>query len=132
MIKDSGSCYCGKIKFDIWDFNPTYSVCHCTECCKWTGSFYACIAAKADHYKIQGQENITWYAKSADSEQGFCKNCGSAIFWRQPKNPTYLDFAIGFLDNPKQLTAKRHIFSQTKPDYYDFPNDGAPRFDERG
>lgn len=131
MSKDSGSCYCGKIKFDVWDFNPTYSLCHCTECRKWTGSFYACIAAKNGNYKIHGAENITWFLKSADSEQGFCKNCGSAIFWRKNPDAGFLDIAIGFLDNFEQLTAKRHIFSQSKPHFYNFSDDGAPRFDER-
>lgn len=130
MIKDKGSCQCGKITFELWDFKPQYSICHCTECRKWTGSFYACIAVKPDNYKIQGEENIKWYAKTPNSEQGFCKDCGSAIFWRETNNPNYLDFAIGSLNNPSQLTAKQHIFCKSKANFYALPNDGAPQYNE--
>lgn len=129
-IKDSGSCQCGKITFELWDFSPEYSVCHCTECRKWTGGFYACIAAKKGHYKISGSQHITWYLKNPKSEQGFCKNCGSAIFWRKNPDADYLDFAIGMLDNPDQLTAKHHIFCKYKADFYDIPKDGAQHFDQ--
>lgn len=130
-VKDTGSCYCGKIIFELWDFDPQYSTCHCTECRKWTGSFYACIAAKTGDYKISGSEHITWYLKTPNSEQGFCKTCGSAIFWREKPDIGYLDFAIGMLDNPQQLTARRHIFCKNKADFYALPNDGASKYDTR-
>lgn len=130
IIKDSGSCQCGKITFELWDFKPEYSTCHCTQCRKWTGSFYACIAVKTDHYKISGFEHITWYLKNSKSEQGFCKNCGSAIFWREKPDSGYLDFAIGMLNNPEQLTAKQHIFCKSKSSFYDFPQDDSPKFNE--
>lgn len=132
MIKDSGACQCGKITFELWDFNPEYSVCHCTDCRKWTGSFYACIAAKTDHYKISGAEHITWYQKAPKSQQGFCKHCGSAIFWRESPDATELDFAIGMLNNPNQLRPKRHIFCQSKANFYDIPKDGTPHLDQWG
>ena len=130
IVKDSGSCQCGKITFELWDFNPEYSVCHCTECRKWTGSFYACIAAKAGHYKISGAEHITWYIKAQKSEQGFCKHCGSAIFWRENADAANLDFAIGMLNNLDQLCPKRHIFCQSKANFYNIPEDSAPHFDK--
>lgn len=129
----SGSCYCGIIKFNMCDFNPNYGTCHCTECLKWTGSFYAAITIARDHYKIDGFEHITWHDQTAQAERGFCSVCGSTIFWR-PKNQKIgqMDFAVGMLNDVSKLTQSKHIFCASKPDYYALPNDDAARFDERG
>lgn len=130
-IKTNGSCYCGKINFNMWDVEPTYSVCHCSECRKWTGSFYACFWVRDGNYKINGTQNITWHSQSPKAERGFCKYCGSNLFWRPKPSAGYLDFALGMLDNPSQFTADKHIYCRSKLDYYELPVDQSPKFDVR-
>lgn len=129
MNKDSGSCFCNKITFKVWDFDPKFTICHCTECQTWTGSLYASITVNDGNYKIQGAENITWHKQGTIAERGFCKHCGSNIFWRLLNRDViqnqFLDFAIGMLAQPENLTAKKHIFCKSKLSFYDLPNNQA-------
>lgn len=133
MNKASGSCYCGIIKFNMWDFAPDYGTCHCTQCRKWTGSFYSALTIARDHYKIDGFEHIIWHDQTAQAERGFCGICGSSIFWRFKNHKIgQMDFAVGMLDDVSQLSQSKHIYCAFKRDNYELPNNDAPKYDERG
>jgi hypothetical protein len=130
MITDHGSCFCGTITFNIWNFEPQYSVCHCTQCCKWTGSLYASITVPNGNYDISGEKDISWHDQSENAERGFCKKCGSALFWRF-KESSCLDIAVGMLDHPEQLKPLKHIFCKSKLELYGLPSDRSPKYDAR-
>jgi hypothetical protein len=80
-------------------------------------------------YRLHGEENLAWYRSSADAERGFCRKCGSKLFWREAGGPT-LDVTMGSLDAADGMTLGRHIWARHQGDYYEIARDGVPRFAE--
>ncbi|EGD94405.1 hypothetical protein TESG_01923 [Trichophyton tonsurans CBS 112818] len=84
--KTTGSCLCGKVRYELEGL-PTNSVlCFCDNCRKATGSI--CMANswyKKEALKItQGKYNLATYSDNAtDSgvtlERSFCVTCGSSV-----------------------------------------------------
>jgi len=60
------------------------------------------------------------------ARRGFCKKCGSGLFW-EPFDLESTGIIAGTLDTPTQLTTMGHIFVKEKPDYYEI-TDKHPQF----
>lgn len=114
----TGSCLCGRVKIKVEQLDRQVVACHCTQCRKQTGHFYAATRARLADIAIDGEQSITWYQASEHAERGFCQQCGSALFWRQ-KGATSMSILAGCLDSPTGLELTRHIFTSDKGDYYD-------------
>ncbi|MBL4733008.1 MAG: GFA family protein [Rhizobiaceae bacterium] len=120
-----GSCLCGGVNYEVNGPLRPITVCHCTQCRKQTGHFYAATATDADNLVIRGEENLTWFHASKDAERGFCKTCGSALFWRHSAEK-HISILAGSLDGETGLKIEKHIFVADKGDYYEIEDD-APQ-----
>lgn len=118
MTVHRGSCLCGAVAYEA--DGPLRNVigCHCTQCRKTTGHFMAATAADHDSFRITRRDGLAWYRSSASAERGFCKVCGSTLFW-QGDGRNYVAIAAGTLDGPTGLRIEGHIFCADKGDYYD-------------
>jgi hypothetical protein len=129
-----GRCLCGAVSFEI-EGPPTGpklrapSLCHCSQCRRLHGAPGAYTSAPRSAYRIRGEENLNWYRISPRSEQGFCRVCGSKLFWREVGGKD-LDVTMGSLDAPTGLTLGRHIWTRSQGDYYEIGHDGVPRYAE--
>ena len=56
-----GSCLCGAVRFTASGPLRGVIYCHCSQCRKQTGHYYAATNVADDDLKIEGQEKITWY-----------------------------------------------------------------------
>jgi hypothetical protein len=125
----SGSCLCGAISYEIGAALSAPSLCHCGQCRRINGAAGAFTGAPASSYRIEGEDSLTWYRSSADAERGFCKICGSKLFWREVGGGT-LDVTMGSLNGPTGLRLGRHIWARHQGDYYEIGDDGVPRYSE--
>ena len=66
---------------------------------------------------MRGKDKTTWYKSSDQARRGFCRDCGSSLFWEGAQR-TYVSIAAGALDLPTGLVTARHIFVEDKGDYY--------------
>lgn len=71
---------------------------------------------------FEGAENIAIYPSSESGERGFCKVCGSNLFWKVAGKDHYT-IAAGSLDDQSKLFLATEIFIEDKPAYYAFAND---------
>ena len=126
MVK--GRCLCGSVSFEIDAPRPAASICHCGMCRRIHGSPGAYTSAPVAAYRFAGKEHIQWYRSSRDAERGFCRQCGSKLFWREVGGAT-LDAAMGCLEKPTGIQAGSHIWTAHKGDYYAI-DDGLPRYAE--
>jgi hypothetical protein len=101
--------------------------CHCSQCRKQSGHFYAATSVANDKIVIEGAESITWYEASDFARRGFCKACGSVLFWK-PRDQDYISVMAGSFDRPTGLQGECHIFVGDKGDYYSI-DDGLLRFE---
>lgn len=122
-----GSCICGKVKFEVsGKLNPMHA-CHCSICRKGSGHYVAGTDIPRESITITGEENITWFDSSDWARRGFCKHCGSNMFFDpiDKEKVPWIGVSMGAFDDPTNVELKEHIFVKDKGDYYEL-NDGLP------
>ena len=125
MTTHTGSCLCGAVHFDVSGALRGVVYCHCSQCRKQTGHYYAATNVADSDIKVAGEDRITWYAASPFAKRGFCSVCGSALFWKHNKSDE-ISVMAGAFDQPSGLKDEAHIFVADKGDYYDIA-DGLPQ-----
>ena len=70
---------------------------------------------------FSGEENIAVFKSSDWAERGFCKLCGSHLFYRLRESNQFM-MPIDLFDNVDEIFFDHQIFIEEKPDYYSFTN----------
>lgn len=128
MARASGRCLCGAVRYAVDGPLRDVSYCHCSQCRRSSGHFVAATACATEHLRLLSKDGLRWYRSSRMAERGFCKFCGSSLFWR-PDHGRHISIMAGTLDVPTGLRAVEHIFVDSASDYYVI-DDGLPRFAE--
>ena len=119
----TGRCLCGAIHFEIDGPLRDVVVCHCSQCRRQHGAPPGYTQAAWEHIRLDGEESLAWYRSSEKARRGFCRICGSSLFW-EPIGTRRVSIAAGSLDAPTGLRTIRHIFVADKGDEYEI-HDGA-------
>ena len=120
-----GSCLCGAVSFQVAGKLPPPVACHCSQCRKQSGHFWAATDIPRTALTIQGADKLTWYRSSEKAQRGFCSICGSFLFW-DPIGRDSMSVAMGAFDQPTHTRLALHIYGAAKGDYYDIA-DGLPQ-----
>jgi hypothetical protein len=120
-IPVSGHCLCGAGTFTAAARSSDVTACHCTMCSRWGGGVALSIDIETAPV-FTGEDNIAVYKSSEWGERGFCKVCGSSLYWRLSGADRYT-FSAGALDDTSHLRLAKEIFIDEKPGYYTFAND---------
>lgn len=121
-IASSGSCLCGAVTIDAAQLPLEIGACHCVTCRAWSGGPFISAACGAE-VKIKGLENVSVYDSSEWAERGFCKTCGTHLFYRIKQNQDYHLPAGLFPDAELNLVSE--IFIDQKSAGYSFAGDTA-------
>jgi hypothetical protein len=121
----NGSCLCGGVSFSVHGPLRGVIYCHCTQCRKQSGHFFAATSVEADALSITGEDRISWYAASPEARRGFCSICGSVLFWKR-LGWNEVSILAGSFDTPTGLKGELHAFVADKGDYYEI-TDGLPQ-----
>lgn len=124
----SGGCLCGAVRFRTKGVLRGVVYCHCSQCRRQTGHYYAASNVADTDLEVAGGDAITWFAASPSARRGFCSTCGSALFWKHLERD-HTSVLAGAFDEPTGLVGKAHIFVADKGDYYEIA-DGLPQFAE--
>jgi hypothetical protein len=87
------------------------------------------LAALAHDVTFEGTENLARFKSSEWAERGFCKQCGSNLFYFLVPAAKYM-MSVGSFDDPTPFRLVREIFIDHKPAGYAFAG-GHPRLTER-
>ena len=117
-----GGCLCGAVTFTASGAMMTPNACHCAMCRRWHGALGVYTSAPRERVVVSGAEHVAWYQSSPGIERGFCRRCGSKLFWRKDDRSD-LDLVMGCLDAPTGLKIAKHIWVAFKGDYYDITDD---------
>ncbi len=123
-----GSCLCGMVRYRITGPMRDVIGCHCSQCRKQTGHYFAATSALDKDLEVEGAENVTWFAASKTAKRGFCKTCGSVLFWKR-NGSDFTSILAGSLDDEGGVKLTRHIFVADKGHYYDLDDD-LPKYDQ--
>jgi hypothetical protein len=121
----TGSCLCGAVSFTVTGDLPPPDACHCTQCRKQSGHFWASTDVPRAAVTITGDDRLTWYQSSAKVRRGFCATCGAFLFFDPPARD-WIAIAMGAFDAPTRTQLHKHIFVAEKGDYYAIV-DGLPQ-----
>lgn len=119
-IKGEGHCLCGAVFVSAWEMNNKVAACHCGMCRRWTGGPFMSVNC-GSNVTFEGEENISVFESSPWAERGFCKNCGSHLFYRLKENNQYY-ISAGIFENSDNLVFDSQLFIDRKPAYYNFAN----------
>jgi hypothetical protein len=118
----TGRCLCGAVRFRTRGQLREVIACHCSQCRRQTGLYYAATNVSLDRLEVEGMDDVTWYRASDAARRGFCRTCGSALFW-QADRTDYMSIMAGAFDQPSGLAIGYHIFCADKGDFYEIDDD---------
>ncbi|GAA5176127.1 MULTISPECIES: GFA family protein [Halomonadaceae] len=116
-----GACLCGAVNLSVELDSHEVSACHCQMCQTWGGGPLLAIESRTP-MTLRGKESVSVYASSEWAERGFCRHCGTHLFYRLKEGGHYA-FPVGLIDNGDPWAMALQIFIDEKPAHYDFAND---------
>lgn len=120
-----GSCLCSGVTFEVAGPARPVVACHCTQCRKQSGHFWAASAVPVAALTLLKSETLAWYAASDSARRGFCTGCGAFLFW-QATGSDQISFAPGAIDGPTGLQMAEHWHEADAGDYYSGTASDAP------
>ena len=119
-MKLQGHCLCGEVRVTIPELSEEITVCHCHMCQKFFGGpFLSLAGVLPKDVEINGEEQIQRYLSSEWAERGFCKQCGSSLFYHSLADDEYY-FPAGLFDEIDQAKLTTEIFYDQKPAFFHF------------
>ena len=118
----SGGCLCGAVRYAVRGPLRPVVACHCSQCRKTSGNYVAASAARKADLSVEDKGALSWFRSSDFAQRGFCRTCGSNLFWRSDDGD-YISVMAGTLDGPTGLRTAAHIFIDDKGDYYEIEGD---------
>ena len=123
----TGSCECGAVMFELSDTLRQVVACHCTQCRKTSGHYWAATSVPTQNLQLVTARDLKWYRSSNTARRGFCTGCGSSLFY-ELDGEQRISVAAGTLDGATGLSTSKHIFVKDRGDYYHIACQ-APQFE---
>ncbi len=114
-VKLTGRCMCGAVGIIGTANEPKVAACHCDMCRRWSSGPY--FEVPCENVIFEGEDNITKIRSSDWAERGFCKKCGSNLFYHIIDSNEF-QIAAGLLDDQSDLRLSLQVFTDRKPPFY--------------
>ncbi len=120
MSAAGGQCLCGAVRFTADNVDPDYWACHCSTCIRWSAGPFTSVSCSG--VSFAGEESIAVFDSSAWAERGFCKHCGTVLYYRLKEQESY-KMNSGTFDDSSSFKMVGEIFVDEKPGGFDFAGD---------
>ncbi|SLN53086.1 hypothetical protein ROA7450_02706 [Roseovarius albus] len=91
-----GMCLCGAVTFEVSGRQADPRACHCKQCCRQTGHYFAAVRAKDTSVRFTTDEGLIWREDESD----------------------HIRIALGALEGTGNLYLDRRIHVENNGDYY--------------
>lgn len=111
--KINGSCLCGSVSFSVNLPSLWCAHCHCSMCRKAHGAGYVTWAGFDQQqvgFAAGGEDQLNWYESSPGAQRGFCKQCGSTLFFRSQRWAGELHIVLANLDGEIDVRPQANVF----------------------
>lgn len=115
-----GQCLCGKVTLEAEISDTGIHACHCSTYRRWSSS--PLFAVGVDQVNFEGQDSITVYDSSEWAECGFCKHCGSSLYYRL-KEADHCVVCTGLFADQSAFNMTGEIYIDENPGGYGFVGD---------
>ena len=110
-----GGCLCGHIRYRANGQPNAVNHCHCEQCRVWSGAPFMVVPCTSATF----EGPVGRYQSSDYAERGFCKTCGTHLFFH-PLGLERYGVPIGIFDDQSDLPFDGEIYINEKPDFYSF------------
>lgn len=125
----TGRCLCGDVKMTVeLEDDVQLGACHCGMCRRWGGGGPLLAVPCEQGVTFEGEENVGVYASSEWAERGFCKRCGTNLFYRMRASGA-LNLSLGVFDDLTETTVGSELFTDLKPSAYPFCSESSAKLD---
>ena len=114
-VKLSGGCQCGAVRFAL-DGQPYWVAhCHCSLCRRAHGAaFVTWFGVPDEQFRFtEGEDRVCWYASTPEARRGFCRHCGSTLFFSSERWAGETHIALAQMDGPIDREPAVHVFYDT-------------------
>ncbi len=131
MVRITGGCLCGSVRYQLRSMPFDCGWCHCRTCQLFGGAPALAFASVAtgDHSWSEGEAAVRWINTSSFGQRAFCSECGTPLLVKVEHQPETVDFPVVTLDEPGLAPPEFHIFWGSKVGWFN-PGDDLPRHDE--
>jgi hypothetical protein len=119
-FEGTGKCLCSSVSITVKSLSNSIGVCHCNMCRRWGGGPFMEINC-GDNVSFSGEENISIFNSSDWAERGFCKKCGTHLFYKLKEGNQHM-VPVGLFDIGEGMVFDQQVFIDEKPSYYCFLN----------
>ena len=133
MTTRTASCRCGQLRATVTGDHVRFSVCHCLNCKKRSGSAFAAQARwPRDQVRIEGTSKT--FVKVADSGNKasfhFCPDCGSDVYYEidgkfDDKFNDLVAVPVGAFDDPYFASPAFSVWESRKHDWVEIVGPGV-------
>ncbi|MDO5606652.1 MAG: GFA family protein [Paracoccus sp. (in: a-proteobacteria)] len=109
----AGGCLCGSVRFEAELAGRALIICYCTQCLRQNSGPLISTAALRVSWT---QGTPATYRASDIATRGFCRDCGSTLYWQRDGQPPEL--AHGAFDDRDGFALSSFVHEETRPDAY--------------
>lgn len=124
MLMQQGKCLCGSVKIDIPVKTKSVGACYCATCRKINGGGPMLGVHGDSELRASGDAQIGRYKSSDWAERGFCKNCGTTLFYHLVVGSMDYIYSAGLFDQ-QEFEITEEIFTDAKPNYMGFLSENS-------
>lgn len=124
----TGSCFCGKVRYEVSASLKNARSCHCSKCRKvfsGSGSAYAEIEPGTLTW-TQGEASLVKHESAPGWSLGFCGTCGTTLCGMHQNDVHGL--TLGSVDGDPGVQIEMHIFVGSRAPW-DHIGGSAPQFE---
>lgn len=104
---------CGQVTYQA-TVGERVSVCYCKMCQRWASGVF--MGVETQEFAVTGGKQSLGIVASSDwAERGFCRDCGSNLYYRATE-AGYLSVAFGSLDDTSGLSPRIQFYTDKRPD----------------
>ena len=118
LLTAEGSCLCGAVTLKTTTMSQQLVACHCGMCRKWGGGPFLEVDC-GQGVEIDGEDHVAVFDSSEWAERGFCKKCGTHLFYRLKGQQEY-QIPVGLFGDSISPVFTLQVFIDRKPEYYTF------------
>jgi hypothetical protein len=112
MTERAGGCLCGAVRYTVRTDKTGLTGCSCEQCRRHTGALLVSLDVPGAAVRFTAGEPAV-YTSSNWAERGFCRDCGSTLFYRVTTGGMagQTAMAAGTLDSLEGLHVEEEVFA---------------------
>lgn len=120
MERIEGHCHCGGVRVSLPASSFGIVACHCEDCQKLHGNFFAMLAVPTADVLWSGDTQPQWYASSAQAQRSHCPRCGSRLA-KVPHGGGRTLVSVGLFSRHLARRIQKQVWTESHPDWYEVP-----------